>query len=46
MALTAGKTSNGVFGGRIMAETLPELSWAKPLQTHFWHPGETVAPKR
>ena len=24
-ALTAGKTSNGVFGGRIMAETLPEL---------------------
>jgi trehalose 2-sulfotransferase len=24
-ALTAGRTSNGVFGGRIMAETLPEL---------------------
>ena len=84
-ALTAGKTSNGVFGGRIMAETLPELisglaaaasrpavtdvdllsaqlgrlrfvhlrrrdvvaqavSWAKSLQTHFWHPGEAVAP--
>jgi trehalose 2-sulfotransferase len=83
-ALTAGKTSNGVFGGRIMAETLPELisglaaaasrpavtdvdllsaqlgrlrfvhlrrrdvvaqavSWAKSLQTHFWHPGEAVA---
>jgi LPS sulfotransferase NodH len=84
-ALTAGKTSNGVFGGRTMAETLPELvgglaatasrpaatdldllsaqlgrlrfvhlrrrdvvaqavSWAKSLQTHFWHPGEAVAP--
>lgn len=84
-ALTAGRTSNGVFGGRIMAETLPELmsglaaaasvptaadvdllraqfgqlrfvhlrrgdvvaqavSWAKSLQTHFWHPGEAVAP--
>lgn len=84
-ALAAGKTSNGVFGGRIMAETLPELvgdlaaadpvptvsdlellsaqlgrlrfvhlrrrdvvaqavSWAKALQTHFWHPGEDVAP--
>jgi trehalose 2-sulfotransferase len=24
-ALTAGKTANGAFGGRIMAETLPEL---------------------
>jgi len=24
-ALAAGRTSNGVFGGRIMAETLPEL---------------------
>ena len=84
-ALTAGRTSNGVFGGRIMAETLPELinglaaaastpagpdvdllsaplgrlefvhlrrcdvvaqavSWARSLQTHFWHPGEAVAP--
>lgn len=82
-ALAAGKTSNGVFGGRIMAETLPEVisglaasrpgatdvdllsaqlgrlrfvhlrrrdvvaqavSWAKALQTHFWHPGEAVAP--
>ena len=84
-ALTAGTTSNGVFGGRIMAETLPELisglaaaasepamtdvgllsaqvgrlrfvhlrrrdvvaqavSWAKALHTHFWHPGEAVAP--
>jgi LPS sulfotransferase NodH len=83
-ALTAGKTSNGVFGGRIMAETLPELigdlaadsgsavtgvellsaqlgrlrfvhlrrrdvvaqavSWAKALQTHYWHPGEAVQP--
>lgn len=83
-AMTAGTTSNGVFGGRIMAETLPELiddlsgadagtgtdldllgayfgrlefvhlrrrdvvaqavSWAKALQTHFWHPGEAVEP--
>jgi LPS sulfotransferase NodH len=84
-ARTAGKTSNGVFGGRIMAETLPELigdlaatgsapaateadlltaqfgrlrfvhlrrrdvvaqavSFAKALQTHFWHPGEAVLP--
>ena len=83
-ALTAGTTSNGVFGGRIMAETLPELiadlvdadpgartdaevlgacfgrlefvhlrrqdvvaqavSWAKALQTHFWHPGEAMEP--
>ena len=84
-ARTAGKTSNGVFGGRIMAETLPELiggltaaastpaatdlellsaqfgrlefvhlrrrdvvaqavSWARSLQTHFWHPGEAVLP--
>jgi trehalose 2-sulfotransferase len=84
-ALTAGRTPNGVFGGRIMAETLPELisglaaaasqptatdvelltarfgrlrfvhlrrrdvvaqavSWARSLQTHFWHPGEAVAP--
>jgi LPS sulfotransferase NodH len=83
-ALAAGRTPNGVFGGRIMAETLPELlgdlaadagsavtdvelltaqlgrlrfvhlrrrdvvaqavSWAKALQTHFWHPGEAVQP--
>ena len=83
-ALAAGRTSNGVFGGRIMAETLPELigglaaasepavsdvdllgaqlgrlrfvhlrrrdvvaqavSWARSLQTHFWHPGEAVEP--
>ena len=83
-ALVAGTTANGVFGGRIMAETLPELlgdlaahapgaktevdllgahfgrlefvhlrrrdvvaqavSWAKALQTHFWHPGEAVEP--
>lgn len=84
-ALAAGRTSNGVFGGRIMAETLPELvadlaaadpgpaltdvellsarlgrlrfvhlrrldllaqavSWAKALQTHYWHPGEAVVP--
>lgn len=84
-ALVAGKTSNGVFGARIMAETLPELigdlaaaepqpsvrdvellstrfgrlkfvhlrrhdvvgqavSWAKALQTRFWHPGEAVKP--
>jgi trehalose 2-sulfotransferase len=25
-ALAAGRTSNGVFGGRVMAETLPELT--------------------
>ena len=84
-ALTAGRTSNGVFGGRVMAETLPELtsglaavasspaltelellraqlgrlgfvhlrrrdvvaqavSWARSLQTHFWHDGEAVLP--
>lgn len=84
-ALTAGRTPNGVFGGRVMAETVPELisglaavaarpaatevdllsaqmgrlrfvhlrrcdvvaqavSWARSLQTHFWHPGEAVAP--
>jgi trehalose 2-sulfotransferase len=84
-ALAAGRTPNGVFGGRIMAETLPELigdlaaaqsgsrasdvellsaqfgrlkfvhqrrqdavaqavSWAKALQTHFWHPDEAVQP--
>lgn len=83
-ARAAGETSNGVFGGRIMAETLPQLvgdlaaatpiagtdlelltarlgrlefvhlrrrdvvaqavSWAKALQTHFWHPGEAVEP--
>ena len=84
-ALTAGTTSNGVFGARIMAETMPELigdlavahrgpavtdvellsarlgrlrfvhlrrhdvvaqavSWAKALQTHYWHPGEAVQP--
>ncbi|MEQ4209828.1 Stf0 family sulfotransferase [Actinopolymorpha sp. B9G3] len=84
-ALAAGRTSNGVFGGRIMAETLPELigdlaaadsgsavtdvellsaqfgrlrfvhlrrrdvvaqavSWAKALQTHYWHPDEDVKP--
>lgn len=83
-ALAAGRTPNGVFGGRIMAETLPELigdlaadagspvsdvellsaslgrlrfvhlrrgdvvaqavSWAKALQTHYWHPGEAVEP--
>src|SRR3954447_18100027 len=84
-ALTVGRTSNGVFGGRIMAETLPELirglavaasgpevtdlellrkqlgrlgfvhlrrrdvvaqavSWARSLQTHFWHPHEAVTP--
>jgi LPS sulfotransferase NodH len=84
--MAAGTTPNGVFGGRIMAETLPELigdlaaadpgapslsdaellsaklgrlrfvhlrrrdavaqavSWAKALQTHYWHPGETVEP--
>jgi LPS sulfotransferase NodH len=83
-ALIAGRTSNGVFGGRVMAETLPGLiadlaavsgpgvsdldlltaqlgrlrfvhlrridvvaqavSWARSLQTHFWHPGEAMAP--
>lgn len=85
-ALTVGRTSNNVFGGRLMAETMPELiaglaasaprpadtddlglliaqfgrlrfvhlrrrdviaqavSWAKALQTHFWHPHEAVAP--
>lgn len=83
-ALAAGTTSNGVFGVRIMAETLPELindlaadsrssatdlellrarfgrvgfvhlrrqdvvaqavSWAKALQTHYWHPDEAVLP--
>lgn len=84
-ALAAGRTSNGVFGGRLMAESRPELvadlaveagqppgselellagqlgrlrfvhlrrldtvaqavSWAKSLQTHFWHPGERVEP--
>jgi LPS sulfotransferase NodH len=84
-ALAAGTTPNGVFGGRVMAETLPQLigdlaaagggaavtdvellsahlgrlrfvhlrrrdvvaqavSWAKALQTHFWHPGEAVKP--
>jgi LPS sulfotransferase NodH len=83
--LAAGRTPNGVFGGRVMAETLPELisglaaaasvpavpdvdlliaqlgplsfvhlrrcdvvaqavSWAKSVQTHFWHPGEAVLP--
>ena len=84
-ALAAGTTPNGVFGARIMAETMPELiddlaaadpgsavtgvellsahlgrlrfvhlrrrdvvaqavSWAKALQTHYWHPGEAVEP--
>jgi LPS sulfotransferase NodH len=84
-ALAAGRTPNGVFGGRLMAESRPELladlaaaadeplrselellsdqfgrlrfvhlrrvdavaqavSWAKSLQTHFWHPGEPVEP--
>ena len=84
-ALTAGGTPNGVFGGRVMAETLPELvgglaadaagptvpdldllsaelgrlrfvhlrrrdvvaqavSWARSLQTHFWHEDEAVIP--
>lgn len=83
-ALIAGRTPNGVFGGRVMAETRPELvsdlaagsapglsdvdlltahlgrlrfvhlrrgdavaqavSWARSLQTHFWHPGEALAP--
>lgn len=83
-ALVAGRTSNGVFGSRVMAETRPSLvadlaaisepgasdlelltaqlgrlrfvhlhrvdvvaqavSWARSLQTHFWHPGEAMAP--
>lgn len=83
-ALVAGRTPNGIFGGRVMAETLPKLvddlaaasdpgatdlellaarlgrlrfvhlhrsdvvaqavSWARSLQTHFWHPGEAMAP--
>lgn len=84
-ALAAGSTSNGVFGGRLMAESRPELiadlaaeadqppvselkllvgqfgrlrfvhlrrldvvaqavSWAKSVQTHFWHPGERIEP--
>jgi len=83
-ALIAGRTSNGIFGGRVMGETLPELvddlaaasgpeatdlellaarlgrlrfvhlnrldvvaqavSWARSLQTHFWHQGEAMAP--
>lgn len=84
-ALTAGRTPNGVFGARLMAESRPELvadlaasadqrpasdldllieqfgqlrfvhlrrldrvaqavSWAKSLQTHFWHPGERIEP--
>ena len=84
-ALATGRTRNGVFGGRLMAESRPELladlaadrgqppanelellegrfgrlrfvhlrrldvvaqaaSWAKSLQTHFWHPGERVEP--
>ena len=84
-ALAAGRTPNGVFGGRLMAESRPELladlaaatdqtpaselgllsnyfgrlrfvhlrridavaqavSWAKSLQTHFWHPGEQITP--
>lgn len=83
-ALIAGRTANGIFGGRVMAETLPGLvddlaamsgpgatdlqlleaqlgrlrfvhlrrgdvvaqavSWARSLQTHFWHPGEAMAP--
>lgn len=82
--LIAGRTPNGVFGGRVMAVTRPELvddlaaassgptadldlltehlgrlrfvhlrrrdvvaqavSWAKSEQTHFWHPGEEIAP--
>ena len=83
-ALAAGKPPNGVFGGRIMAESLPELigdlaaadpgsagtdlerlsarfgrlkfvhlrrrdvvaqavSWAKALQTHYWHADEAPA---
>lgn len=84
-ARVAGSTPNGVFGGRLMAESRPELvadlaaetdhppaselelltgqlgrlrfvhlrrlnvvaqavSWAKSLQTHFWHPGERIEP--
>lgn len=83
-ALSAGRTPNGVFSGRVMAETLPVLvddlaaasgpgvtdlelltarlgrlrfvhlrrldvvaqavSWARSLQTHFWHPGEDSVP--
>ncbi len=84
-ARAAGRTSNGVFGGRIMAENMPDLigglaaaasvpaatelellsaqfgrlsfvhlrrrdvvaqavSYAKSLQTHFWHPGEAIEP--
>ena len=84
-AITAGRTPNGVFGCRIMGETMPELladlspsrlesgagdadllsarfgrlryvhlrrrdvvaqavSWAKALQTHFWHADEEVLP--
>lgn len=84
-ALAVGRTPNGVFGGRVMAESMPELtsglaaaaavsaptdvdllsshfgrlgfvhlrrhdvvaqavSYAKSLQTHFWHPGEAVLP--
>ena len=84
-AVAAGRTANGVFGGRIMGESWPELlegltadaaeraltepqlleaafgrlkfvhlrrddavaqavSWAKSLQTHFWHPGEDQEP--
>lgn len=84
-ARAAGSTPNGVFGGRLMAESRPELvadlaaeagrppasdlellvdhfgrlrfvhlrrvdvvaqavSWAKSLQTHFWHPGERIEP--
>lgn len=84
-ALKAGRTANGVFGGRVMGESWPELihglastvaepdlsdvrlleaefgrlrfvhlrrddavaqavSWAKSLQTHYWHPGEDMEP--
>ena len=84
-ARVAGNTPNGVFGGRLMALSRPELvadlaaeadhrpvseldllthqlgrlrfvhlrrldvvgqavSWAKSLQTHFWHPGERIEP--
>ncbi len=84
-ALTAGRTSNGIFGGRLMAESRSELladlaaatnqrsanqlelltshfgrlrfvhlrrvdavaqavSWARSLQTHYWHPGEPIEP--
>jgi len=84
-ARVAGSTPNGIFGGRLMAESRPELvadlageadhplaselelltdqlgrlrfvhlqrldvvaqavSWAKSLQTHFWHPGERTEP--